>query len=398
MFGLTEIHRSGRRRCPSLLALAAVVALTVSACGSSATTAPVVTTAPDVTTAPVVSTAPVVTTGPAKTYATLVDDAAGLDSSSQAWWTSRPAIANVTPTQPIKIAVMGFANNPYWVGIQNGAMGANEALRSKNVQVDWMVMGSTQDVPGVNAAVLAAASQGYKGIIFFITGPGNCPVIQQLSAQGIVLGVYNTLQPCVKDSGGLIDIAQAQYQAGLNSAKELIKAVGTKKGEVGIITSLFSAPGAEFRRTGFIDGLQGSNLTPVNKGVEAKDSAGTSFTLAQQFMTAVPDLVGIYCTAGGPFGAAQAVAAAHKTDTIKVIGYDMTTENAAALKDGSMYAVTGQDAYGQTYNGVVAIFNKIAANQNPPNVYQQSFSPWVTKANLSQYDPSTHSADTLGAS
>jgi ABC-type sugar transport system, periplasmic component len=293
---------------------------------------------------------------------------------------------------------MGFANNPYWVGIQNGASGANEALRSHNTQVDWLVTGTTQDVPGVNAAVLAAAAQGYQGIVFFIAGPGNCTVIQQLSAQGIVLGVYNTLQPCVKSSGGLIDIAQAQYQAGINSAKELIKVVGNKKGEVGIITSLFSASGAEFRRNGFIDGLQGSNITPVNKGVEAADSAGTSFTLAQQFMTAVPDLVGIYCTAGGPFGAAQAVAAANKQDTIKVIGYDMTAENAAALKDGSMYAVTGQDAYGQTYDGVVSIFNKIAANQDPPNAYQKSFSPWVTKDNLSQYDPSTHPVDTLGVS
>jgi len=46
----------------------------------------------------------------------------------------------------------------------------------------------------------------------------------------------------------------------------------------------------------------------------------------------------------------------------------------------------------------VAIFNKIAANQDPPNVYQKSFSPWVTKDNLSQYDPSTHPVDALGAS
>lgn len=316
-----------------------------------------------------------------------VNDAAGLGAASKAWWSSRPAIANVKPSKHIRIVMLGFAENPFWVGVKNGANAANAALKSHNASVTWTVVGNTADVPSLNAAVNAAAAQGYQGIGFFIAGAGNCSVIKRYSAQGIALGVYNTLIPCVASSGGIVDYAQAQYNAGYISAKRLISADHNKKGEVGIIVSLFSAPGSEYRRLGFLAGLKGSNITPVNKGVQADDSASTSFTEAQQFLESTPDLVGIYCTAGGPFGAAEAVAAAHKQATVKVIGYDVTAEDVTALKNGSMYGVTGQDAYGQGYDVAIALFNKLAANKRPPAVMQESYSPFVTASNLSRFCP-----------
>jgi ribose transport system substrate-binding protein len=287
-----------------------------------------------------------------------------------------------------KIAMIGFANNPYWVSVSLGAETANKVLESRGGEVKWIVAGANIDVPTVDQAIRAAATLGYNGIGFFIAGEGNCTVAKQMVERKIAIGAYNTLFPCVEQAGGVINYAQEQVAAGNNAAKELLKAAGDKAGKVGIIVSQFTAPGSEQRRKGFIEGLKGSKLTPVSEGVEARDSAGATFNAAKDFISSTPDLVGIYCTAGGPFGAAQAVKAAGKQDAIKVIGYDFTAENIAAIRDGSMYGVTGQDEFGQGYNVAVTLFNNIVAGEKPEHVLQPALSLFLTKANVDKLDPS----------
>ncbi|WP_405110120.1 sugar ABC transporter substrate-binding protein [Micromonospora sp. NBC_01405] len=310
----------------------------------------------------------------------------------------RPVPTDQAPDSEVKIAMIGFANNPYWVSVKAGADYADRVLGSNKGKVDWIVAGENIDVQTVSSAIRAADAQGYKGVGFFIAGEGNCADIKNLSAKGIKMGVYNTLFDCVGTSGGTINYAQEQYKAGQTAAQEMIKASGDKSGKVGIIVSQFTAPGSEQRRQGFVDGLKGSKLTPVSQGVEAKDSASNTFAAAQNYLQSTTDLVGIYATAGGPFGAAQAVAAAKKQDTVKVIGFDITTENIAAVKDGSMHGVIGQDAFGQGYNVAVELFNAAVTGQQPAEVKQEATAPFVTKDNLAEHDPSVKPLGAPGAS
>ncbi|BCP55524.1 ABC transporter substrate-binding protein [Kaistia sp. 32K] len=296
-------------------------------------------------------------------------------------------VANEAGTKA-KIAIIGFSNNPYWIAVQKGAETANDVLKSRGGEVRWIVGGANIDVPTVNQAINAAATQGYNGIGFFIAGEGNCALIKNLIAEKkISIGAYNTLFPCVEEAGGVINYAQDQFAAGKNAAAELVKAVGDKEGKVGVIVSQFTAPGSEQRRKGFVEGLAGSKLSVVNDGIEAKDSAGSTFSAAKDFLTSTPDLVAIYATAGGPFGAAQAVKTAGKQDSVKVIGYDFTKENVAAIHDGSMFGVTGQDEFGQGYNVAIALFNDIVAQQKPEKVLQPAVSLFMTKDNVDQLDP-----------
>lgn len=288
----------------------------------------------------------------------------------------------------VKIAMVGFSNNPYWVSVKKGVDTANDVLEGRGGEVKWIVAGANIDVPTVNSAINAAATQGYNGVGFFIAGDGNCPTIKALTAKKISVGTYNTLFPCVEESGGVIDYAQEQTEAGRNAAKELIEAVGDKPGKVGIIVSQFTAPGSEQRRKGFLEGLEGSKITPVSKGVEAKDAAGATYNAAKDYLTSTKDLVGIYATAGGPFGAARAVKEASKQEDVKVIGFDFTPENIAAIRDGSMFGVTGQDEFGQGYNVAVQLFNNAVSGEKPDQVLQPAISPFMTKENVDQLDPS----------
>jgi len=310
----------------------------------------------------------------------------------------RPVPTTQEHDEDVRIAMIGFANNPYWVSVESGVTAADEVLDSLGGEVDWIVAGATIDVQTVSNAINAANAQGYDGIGFFIAGEGNCEVVSQLSAEGIKLGAYNTLFDCLEDAGAVVNYAQEQYDAGKMAAEELLKAVGDASGSVGIITSQFTAPGAEQRRKGFIEGLEGSSITVLGEGVEAHDSASETYTAAQNYLQSADDLVAIYATAGGPFGAAEAVAAAGKQDTVKVIGYDLSEENLAAIKDGSMYAAIGQDAFGQGYNVAIQLYNAVVTGKADGPVLQPAESAFVTADNLAEHDPSTQPVGKLGTS
>jgi len=310
----------------------------------------------------------------------------------------RPTPVENTTGEEVKISMVGFSNNPYWVSVQQGVDYANSVLAAQDASAEWVVAGATIDVQTVNSAIQAAANQDSQGVGFFIAGEGNCQTVEDLAASGTALGAYNTLFPCMEEAGGVINYAQDQVAAGRVAAEEMIKATGGEPGSVGIIVSQFTAPGSEQRRKGFIEGLEGSNLTVVGEGVEAQDSASNTFSAAQNYLQSTDDLVGIYATAGGPFGAAQAVAAAGKQDTVKVIGYDITAENVEALRDGSMYGVIGQDAFGQGYNVAIELYNSIVSGDEPAEVLQPAESPFVTADNLDEHDPEKLPVGTLGAS
>lgn len=298
----------------------------------------------------------------------------------------RPEPADEAPDEEVRIAMIGFSNNPYWVVVESGATAANEVLSSRNGSVDWIVAGAQIDVPTVDAAIRAAVAQGYSAVGFFIAGEGNCALIEELAGQDVPTGAYNTLLPCVEESGGVINYAQAQVEAGQLAAEQMIELSGGGPGTVGIVTSQFTAPGAEQRRMGFIEGLEGSELTPVNEGVEARDSASDTFTATQNFIQSSEDLVGIYATAGGPFGAAQAVAAAGRQDDLTVIGFDITPENIAVLEDGSMDGVIGQDAFGQGYNVAIELYNAVVTGETPEEVLVPAESPFVTPDDLAELE------------
>lgn len=326
------------------------------------------------------------------------DSSAGAEVESAEPIEGRPTPTDQEAGEPVKIAMIGFANNPYWVSVQSGVDYANRVLSAHDAEVDWVVAGSNIDVQTVSSAIQGANAQGYQGIGFFIAGEGNCTDITSLSAQGAKLGAYNTLFDCVESSGGVINYAQEQYKAGQTAAAEMINAAGDQGGTVGIIVSQFTAPGSEQRRNGFIDGLEGSSLTVAGEGVEARDSASDTYNAAQNYLQSDPDLVGIYATAGGPFGAAEAVAAAGAEDQVKVIGYDITPENVEAIRNGSMYGVIGQDAFGQGYNLAIELYNSVVTGEPADPVTQEAEAPFVTAENLDEHDPEQVPVGTLGAS
>ena len=130
------------------------------------------------------------------------------------------------------------------------------------------------------------------------------------------------------------------------------------KGQVAIITGFLAVEAHELRRKGFVDYVAANYPEIEVVGAsENEDKGDIAYTQAHDFMTAYPDLAGIYVTAGGPFGAADAVDKAGKAGVVRVVSFDFVDETMEYVQDGVIYATIGQDPFAQGHDPAIRLFN-----------------------------------------
>ncbi len=361
------------KRLMNFLSALMVLSMMLSACQAAAPAATQAPAAPAATTAPAVqpTAAPAAMTLPAFDSACTPADEA----------TVKPM--DVKPSKPMKIAVLGLENNPFWIPVKAGAMKAAEELKPYGVTVDWIVPGEqhTGDVfgPGIDAAVV----QKYDAIATIAGDAGVAPFIDKAVAAGIPVATFNS--ETTTKNGRAFFVGADLYKQGEAAGAAMAKAVGGK-GKVAIITGFLSVEAHELRRNGFIDYLKKNNpdITIVGTS-ENNDKGDVAFTQANDFMNANPDLVGIYVTAGGPFGAAQAVEKAGKTGKVQVVSFDFVDETMAYVKKGVIYATLGQDPFAQGHDPAIRLYNMLVGKVMPECGRMVTKSDAVTKDNIDQY-------------
>ncbi len=159
-------------------------------------------------------------------------------------------------------------------------------------------------------AIEAAIVKGYDAIATVAGDAGLVPFINKAVAAGIPVATFNS--ETAEPNERMFFVGADLYKQGEAAGKAMGEALGGK-GKVAIITGLFAVEAHELRRKGFEDYPQGELPgCPILEAVENQDKADIAYAQANDFMTANPDLAGIYVTAGGPFGAAKAVEEAGK--------------------------------------------------------------------------------------
>ena len=56
-------------------------------------------------------------------------------------------------------------------------------------------------------------------------------------------------------------------------------------------------------------------------------------------------------------------------DSVKVVAFDFTDENVAEVKAGNLYALIGQDPFGQSYDSIMFLYNQLVTGQPPGDEY-----------------------------
>jgi ABC-type sugar transport system substrate-binding protein len=302
----------------------------------------------------------------------------------------RPALSTTKPTKPVKIAIIAIENNPFFAQVKAGYDAVKPKVEAAGGTVDWINAGTDVTVDNIGDAISAAVVDGYDAVAALMPGDGICTDIRQADASGVLVAAYNGNASCAEGSGALFFHGQDLRAAGMEAGKLMCTATkdlagANKPGVVGVETESFTFQALEERRLGFLDGLEENCpwVTQAGGGVEYQTSTDRVASATRDYLTSTKDLVGIYVTGGNPQIAAQTVASAGRTSTVKVIGFDFTAENVAQIKAGNMYAAIGQDPYGQSYDTIVWLYNALVDKQKPsPDYFIPTAAVVGTQANI----------------
>ena len=285
--------------------------------------------------------------------------------------------------KPIRIAVLGLENNPFWIPVKEGAQKAAEELKDFNGTVDWIVPGGQHTGDVFNTGIESAIIQEYDAIATIAGDSGVVPYINKAVEAGIPVATFNSETEV--ENKRLFFVGADLYKQGETAGKAMAEVL-ENKGEVAVITGLFAVEAHELRRKGFLDTLKA--IAPdikVVAQVENQDKGDIAYTQTQDFMTAHPNLSGIYVTAGGPFGAAAAVDDAGKAGKIKIVSYDFVDETMEYVQKGVITGTIGQDPFAQGHDPAIRLFNYIVAGEVPPAGRLLTRADFVTKDNIDQF-------------
>lgn len=284
----------------------------------------------------------------------------------------------------IRIATIMVQNNPFGMAVMKGTDFAKEILKDRNCKVDWISVPDF-DPKKYEDAIQNCITAQYDAITFFGVSEALQPVVDKAVDAGILMYSFNT-EPGMKSKRQAY-WGQDGFAGGQKCGKALEEAIGPDGGKYAIITGSFNVLGHELRRKGARDVLDKNPKLKLIGEFENQDKAEEAYNVTQNLLTSNPDIKGIYVTAGGPFGAAKAIKDAKLTGKVKLVCHDWMDETVAYIRSGEVTACLDQDPFNQGAAPVISAFNKLVANQDPPNKVNWFEGDIATPENVDQKIP-----------
>lgn len=291
-------------------------------------------------------------------------------------------VDRVSP-EPLKFAYLGGETNPYFDILKEGVDMAAQLLMTHNVYLEWIVPSATFSTADYGPAIETCVTKGYSAIFSFILSEGMLPYIDKAVEKGVI---HAGIQAYVEPNKSLFYTGSDTYLGGVVAADAMAKLIGGK-GKVGIIVNWFGDPGCDIGRAGgFEDRIKEAypDIEIIGK-VENQDQAEAARAATVDFLTAYPDLAGIYPTAGGPIGAAQALKDLNKTGQVKIVCFDPLPQTIEYIKDGSIAAAIGQDPIATGRDPAIRVFNYMMEGILPTAKYMYNRMDVVTLDTLDEF-------------
>jgi rhamnose transport system substrate-binding protein len=312
-----------------ILAVAAIAALVVSACGSSDDTTSSATSAADTAAAPAASSA----AEPAST-----------------------AAAAATLKTGLKIAVIPKAiNNPYFDAAWVGAQKACTELGAECEQV-----GPTEATGAAQAEFINASIQ--KGVDAIVISAADAdsvtPLLQQAKSAGITVVTYDA---DVNDTSARLAMIKPTTPDLIASSQDkwASDAIGPEGGEIAILSAAATAENQnawiKLMKTDLAANYPQLKLVDT---VYGDDDAAKSADKAAALMQAHPDLKAIIApTTVGVLAAAKYISGSAYKGKVAVTGLGLPSEMSTYLKDGTVKTVGLWDPGMLGYLGIYAAVN-----------------------------------------
>lgn len=271
---------------------------------------------------------------------------------------SEPA-ADGAATLDIAVIPKGLTHQ-FWVTVRAGAEAAAAEMGAK---VIWQGPTKETEIDRQINIMQDMINRGVDGIVMAACDENAlATVVGQADAAGIPVVTF--------DSGVKSEVPKSfvatDNVAGAKLAADTLSELMGGTGEVGLIPFVPGAATSELREKGFREGLvahPGLKLAATNY---CQSDIAIGMNVTTDMITAFPNLGGIFA-ANEPaaIGAAQALRGLGKAGTVKLVAFDASPEQIAALKEGVIQALVVQNPFKMGYEGVKAVISAIKGEEVP---------------------------------
>ena len=290
------------------------------------------------------------------------------------------ALAVPSPAaEKIKLAMITKFPVDFFFTLEKGAKEA--AQKDGNIELVTGQGASGTDIEGQIALIELMISQGVKGIAITPVDVTVATTLDKAVAAGVKVVLIDNDIPGWK--GKTSYVGTDNFQGGVLAGKWLRE--HTKDGQkFGILEGVPGVPALDDRYKGMVEGLGDRKLNIVGKGATSCNLDG-GVKVAEDVLTANPDLEGIYSVCGPPaVGAIQALKNA-KVDFGKfiLVGFDACCGEIDALKAGQEDATVAQFPSKMGELGIATVAAAVRGQKVDPVV--DTGTAIVTKANADQF-------------
>ena len=289
------------------------------------------------------------------------------------------ATAGPAAAEEIKIGFITKFPVPFFATMEDGARAY--AAENPGLEIVFGQGASATDIEGQISLIESMVTQGVQGIAITPVDPTVASTLDKAVAAGVKVVLMDNNIP---DWEGRTALATTDnYNAG-KIAGEHLKTLLNNGDTLGILEGVPGVPALDDRVNGMLEGLQGVDVEIVGRGgTNCTEELGLN--VAQDILTANPDLKAIYAACGPPAaGAARAIEnAGIAPEDIVLVGFDFCCGEEEALAAGIEDATVAQFPFNMAKYGVEALVKSIRGEEVSSLI--DSGAALVTKENMAEF-------------
>jgi ribose transport system substrate-binding protein len=246
--------------------------------------------------------------------------------------------------KPTVALVLKTLNHPFFVDMRRGAQEAADRL---GVTLQVQAAEREIDVEKQMQIVENVIQTGIQALVITPSGSREIvPALVKAREAKVPIVVVDTRvdAKAAADAGVHTEtfVGSDNYEGGRLAGDYLVKAAGGKA-RVGILEGIPGHETGDSRLRGFRDAVKSAPAVTIVASQPANWERDQGFNVFQNMLQAHPDIDSVFaCSDLMALGAIEAIAAAGKTGTIRVVGFDALDDAKKAIAAGTMEASVAQ--------------------------------------------------------
>jgi ribose transport system substrate-binding protein len=267
----------------------------------------------------------------------------------------------------------------FWKAVHAGAVAAGQEF---GVEIRWNGPASEIDFTRQINIVDDFINQRVNGIVLAPThGESLVPIVERAAQERIPVTIFDS---GIQTEKYLAYVSTDNYKGGVLAAERMGSII--QSGKIAVIGTIPGSVSTTERENGFHDTVARKfpNLRIVSFQYGMADRA-RSLAVAEDTLTANPDLAGFFCSnESGTVGAVQAAKSKGVSGKVKIVGFDTSPPLIEDLQAGSIDSLVVQNPFRMGYMGVKTIVDHL--NGRDPGRRIDTGATVVTAANLKEPD------------